>query len=435
MIDPTRTSPMPHTALADHKAEGLPDALRSGALPKELPKLTAAQKMCKFARIVHVRRGLKRMETRSPKVDGNSKYFLGLPGEVRNLVYDHCVADAKSLHTGPTLLTPESIECKSTNGMATRRSIYIQSDEEYLEAHGLSTRARTAFKSYQTAHAMEMTQNDDDDKQQTPDLVRINKRGNLCENLPALALTCHQILGELWGLYFLGSRDDTDADHIRYTARVKNFEFFPLLRFFQRLQSTAKVQVPGYKVDVVLEDDANEQATSTTKYDKIKTLIQLDGLEGLPLWGCMTGQREEEGLQQRPAREIRAKREFWRWMDRVRHIVALCHINPDVWQEFAIKTLGKWDDVANPTQPPQSWVDLLKEDIAEGVIEMLSDAIDYRCGYIGLWGNGEEDQENLEDLGEEPYSSPAAKSTFYAQTQQDRARTPMLSSALDRTLL
>lgn len=41
-------------------------------------------------------------------------------------------------------------------------------------------------------------------------IVRINERGNLCEDLPFLALTCRQVLGEIWIWYF-SDPDDEDS--------------------------------------------------------------------------------------------------------------------------------------------------------------------------------------------------------------------------------
>jgi hypothetical protein len=40
------------------------------------------------------------------------------------------------------------------------------------------------------------------DKHHEANVVRINERGKLCENLPFLALTCRQIFGEMWLWYF-----------------------------------------------------------------------------------------------------------------------------------------------------------------------------------------------------------------------------------------
>jgi hypothetical protein len=150
------------------------------------------------------------------------------------------------------------LDPNTKNDMGMRRLVYI-GGQQHLEGYELSVGAKTAFRSYQTAHAMDLEQSDSCDKYHIPGLVRINERGNLCENLPALAFTCHQVPSELWGYYFAPLEDNIKAHHTRYEVRVKNFDFFPMFRFFQTLHSTAKVQVEGHKVDIIL------RMTSTSK--------------------------------------------------------------------------------------------------------------------------------------------------------------------------
>jgi hypothetical protein len=98
-----------------------------------------------------------------------------------------------------------------------------------------------------------------------PAAVRINRRGNLCEDMPFLALTCRQILGEMWAWCFSTTpamatkntvkRTKEEIEHmtkrIRYTAIVLNFKFAPLYRFLQMLRRLpGGIDVQGEMVDL-----------------------------------------------------------------------------------------------------------------------------------------------------------------------------------------
>lgn len=72
------------------------------------------------------------------------------------------------------------------------------------------------------------------DKHHEAIVVRINERGNLCKDLPFLALTCRQILGEMWLWYFSatpsnGKKATEQAVRegllrIEYRAKIKNLD-------------------------------------------------------------------------------------------------------------------------------------------------------------------------------------------------------------------
>jgi hypothetical protein len=195
-------------------------------------------------------------------------------------------------------------------------------------------------------------------------------------------------------MYFWPKKGDTPA-HTVYTARVKIFEFFPLFRFLQMLHSLpdrSSVEITGQMVEIELEDDPQEKATSGNKYSKIKKLIELHWLEDLPLWGCLTGMRKEKGLDKKAPEEQTAKRELWSRLDGVRHVVKLYHFDREEWRELSVEYLKKWADVVSDSKAQRSWATLKDGEIVDEAIELLSNAIEYRCGYIGSWGYGKEDQ-------------------------------------------
>lgn len=149
-------------------------------------------------------------------------------------------------------------------------------------------------------------------RKDTSGVVRINERGQLCERLPPLAHTCRQILGEMWGLCF-SPPIGTTPNHPMFTAKVKNFDFFPLFRLLQMLRHLPRrVDVNGQMINIVLENDGFADATSKTRYEKIRKLTQLHWLHGLPILGSLMGVRGAEDLSAKPIQEAEAKREFWR---------------------------------------------------------------------------------------------------------------------------
>jgi hypothetical protein len=257
-------------------------------------------------------------------------------------------------------------------------------------------------------------------------VVHINERGNLCEDLPFLAMTCRQIFAEMWMWCFLtpplmenNTTKKTPAKMtkeekqkmmeerermtktIRYTAKVKNFDFFPVFRFLQMLrQLPIGVHVQGSMVDIVLEDDNEEEETCDTKYEKVKRLIEAHWLENLPLWGCVTGLREEAGLKQKSRNEKRTKRLFWKWLYSVRRIVAVYHIKRSTWRDVSVKHLNLWDAFQDEdSKEKRRWESSSDAEIVEAIILFLSEAIEFNCGWRGNWGYGDDDAGSKEDTG------------------------------------
>jgi hypothetical protein len=403
---------MPHDALAKAKAEAHIRNLRAEKTTKitlsdaqlfwNVDRTQGRAQWCAALR-EHRQYELGYEESGGKKAKSaqDSKGLLDLPPETRNHIYKYYLETTDGLYTKhdmrlgrKTTKNMNSLVALSLNDRdeISVRRLMIKKGNDHVENYRLMGDARAAFDEYKAAYTMNLEERPDCEKQRKRGSVRINERGNLCEDLPSLALTCHQVLGELWGMYFWPKKGDA-PDHAVYTARVKNFDFFPLFRFLQMLHCLpdgSSVRVPGKLVDIVLEDDPQEVASSDTKYCKIKKLIELHWLEGLPLWGCLTGMREEKGIDEKPPEEVKAKREFWKWMDGVRHVVELYHFNPEEWRKLSVKYLKRW--AASAEKKQRSWAALEDGEVVDEAIELLTDAIEYRCGFIGSWGYGEEDQ-------------------------------------------
>lgn len=146
------------------------------------------------------------------------------------------------------------------------------------------------------------------EKHSHPNVIRINEPGNICDDLPFLAQTCHKILGEMWiscfsklesiGPEIKKAEKAQVLAKIEYEAKVKNFDYFPLFRFFQMLHRKERgVDVKGHMVRILLVDDFAEEATWNTKFSKVERLLEMHWLDNLPLWGCLTGLKKVDGLK------------------------------------------------------------------------------------------------------------------------------------------
>lgn len=206
--------------------------------------------------------------------------------------------------------------------------------------------------------------------------------------MPYLSLTCKKVLGEMWSLSFPGAP--------RYKVTVVNLDYFPLFRFLRNLQGVTKVR--GELVDIVLKEDEESDGYGK-KFTKVKRLIEMHWLEGLPLWGCLTGLREEPDPDG-PA-EMVDKRAFWSWIYAVRQIVALYKIEPAVWRSTSIKYLQRYEALKDDDFDAATIAHYSNVELVQAIIEALSEAIEYRLGWTGNFkdddGSGyqEFDSENV----------------------------------------
>lgn len=115
-----------------------------------------------------------------------------------------------------------------------RSSLVLEESEE----EDISDTAKNALGDYVATHTVALKHYCRHDAHGAENVVIINKRGNLCEDLPFLALTCRQILAEMWSWCFTAvsldpqSQPSKDVEEqkqkalsgLRYEANVKNFD-------------------------------------------------------------------------------------------------------------------------------------------------------------------------------------------------------------------
>jgi hypothetical protein len=277
----------------------------------------------------------------------------------------------------------------------------------YLGCPGIPYTVQNAFEDYQDTYMTEIPCHCKHNHC-APAAVRISRRGNLGEGMPFLALTCRQILGEMWAWCFsttpamatknTAKRTKEGIEHmtksIRYTAIVLNFKFAPLYRFLQMLRRLpGGIHVQGEMVDIVLKDDDEEYGTCAKKYDKVKRLIESHWLDDLPLWGSWTDIRAEADLKNKPRQERRAKEVFGESIYSVHQVVALYHIKRGTWRELSVEYLNLWDVFeGNDDKERRQWGTCPKAEIVEAIIALLSDTTEYRCGWLGNWGYGKDNK-------------------------------------------
>jgi hypothetical protein len=127
------------------------------------------------------------------------------------------------------------------------------------------------------------------------------------------------------------------------------------------------------------------------KFEKVKRLIEQHWLEGLPLWDFLTGLREWQGTRSSNPIEITAHRCFWKWMYRIRQVVALHRIERMTWRDLSIAYLRRQEQIYHDEAQGKAWETFEEADIVESVIDMLSNAIEFRLGFKGNRGYGGED--------------------------------------------
>jgi hypothetical protein len=163
--------------------------------------------------------------------------FLDLPAKLRNMVYMHCLEDTKDMENGnDTHLN--RCDLKARDVAAHERAVkWLGSGTTSayrlyeIDLHKNLSQGNTAYEKYQPAdlpdsvrdsceaymatYQVEVNNGCEHEKHNAISTVRIKERGNLCEDLPFLALTCRQILDEMWGTVLLNTTShvySTDED-------------------------------------------------------------------------------------------------------------------------------------------------------------------------------------------------------------------------------
>jgi hypothetical protein len=102
---------------------------------------------------------------------------------------------------------------------------------------------RQTFLEYRRQHEMKISRCFYEDHDYANPIIFINERVNLCGDLPLFAMTCRQVLRELWGLIFCQK-----AVKPVVCVKVRDLDFFPGLRFIKILNSHNVMYVDGNTV-------------------------------------------------------------------------------------------------------------------------------------------------------------------------------------------
>lgn len=228
-------------------------------------------------------------------------------------------------------------------------------------------------------------------------VIRVNERGNLCADLPSLALTCRQVFREMWSLLYDGQR---------YEATILNLDFFPFLRFLHMLKTLDVADVTGDMVDLDYrevapekDDDDNKKTQYKAKFDNLDKLIQMHWLDDLPLWGCLAGRYQEDFEDIEDQSELEylgikdSRNALGNWLYAARQVVALYRINLSEWRYLSAKLLEVFDILTYPPQDSRFhsgrlfdtgayWQRAYEEQLIQQIIGLISAAIAYSLGYV-----------------------------------------------------
>ncbi|KAF2826861.1 hypothetical protein CC86DRAFT_21412 [Ophiobolus disseminans] len=195
------------------------------------------------------------------------------------------------------------------------------------KGHAFTHETHTAFLEYKNQHELYLSRCFHEEHQyDDPVIITINERGNLCEDLPMPALTCREILHDLWGLIIA-----PDGQMPIFYAKIQNMDIFPFLRFVQMLKKHRIMDVTGANVVLkfkgVPPECSSAQATTMymRKFSRVKRLIEGHWLQGVLLWHCLAGpgveiDSDDEKSDMDPDPSISR---FGTWMYSVRQNVAL----------------------------------------------------------------------------------------------------------------
>jgi hypothetical protein len=199
--------------------------------------------------------------------------FLDMPPEIRNATHMTYLNNAKDIASGndirlklrekikilprpnpsrralfyhaPLTPAPYAVEEERLRISIQRRSSLVL---EGGEGDKISDAAKDTLRDYVAAHKVAFKHHCKHDAHRAENVVAINERGKLCEDLPFLALSRRQILAEMWGRCFSTASTDPPGQfaekveektqkalsELSYKANVKNFDYLPLLREFSR---------------------------------------------------------------------------------------------------------------------------------------------------------------------------------------------------------
>jgi hypothetical protein len=301
--------------------------------------------------------------------------------------------------------TLDQLECQ-TRHQKMLQSISKRAYDDLIKADPRAHTLRGPFKQYKYQYNARVDRCYHEEHHDT-DIVRINERGSLCDDLPSLALSCRKVLREMWGVIY---------QNPRYEITVQNMDLFPALRFLDMLRARNIAHVDGKMVEidfreVVPSKDAPShiREQDKQKFGKIRRLISMHWIDDLPLWSTLTGhgpevinwaepelrdQLEEDGL-------VDSREALEKWLYCVRQVVALYRIDHSLWRLHSERLLQLADlltDSGFAETYDMQWVveDSQDADLMDGVCGMISSAIEYSLGYIGNFEETSNDPDDEE---------------------------------------
>jgi hypothetical protein len=173
---------------------------------------------------------------------------------------------------------------------------------------------------------------------------------------------------------------------------VGHLDFFPFLRFYQLLTKTLyprkhdsskphkggpdSKKIDSSKLYILFDlgEDQRDGVLHATKFSQVKRLIELHWVDGLPIWGCLTGLGDCYGDCEGP---------FADWMYSVRQIVALYRVDRETWKSHSLKYLHMYKWMDHNEASADSSTTLSNPELIEAVIDMLCKAIEFNLGYEG----------------------------------------------------
>ena len=346
--------------------------------------------------------------------------FVDLPAELRNMIYNFCLDDEK-LARNPDMTKRTvartglwSSKTRYDHSARQKRVLEIRAEkptdahreeDDSRKAHldmiaknelkraerseaGLTAGAREAFDLYKleydmyaspSAPATDGENNHDQgifmsgDMTTKKGVLEVDVRGNLVDDLPMLSYVDREIFSHTLFLYY-----STVSEGLWVRWVVRNLDFFPFLRFYQAFTTGDNaVEIPPSRLHIEIDDIEEEidDGLHAKKFVHAKRLIELHWLEGLPLFGCLTGLCDRGDC----------KGPFGDYMYSVRQIVALYRIDNEAWHSLSVKYLHDWETMDAYDSIESDFTDLDDAELVEQVIDTLCKGIEYNLGYKGSY--------------------------------------------------
>jgi hypothetical protein len=381
-----------------------------------------------WSRVLTIFHDTQRKTVKKDKLKKNTQPFypfFDLPPELRNMIYGICLNDEKEDRNPDMSPYPtgwgsrrryflnahqEHVQrCRSFKTLVdemketqrNRRVIDDIAKEQFnlarVEKGELTPGTCEAFDMYKLEHDMCALRSrnvpdcgsifDSCDSSVKKDVVEIDARGNLIDDLPMLSLVNHQLFQETFFLYY-----STTREGLWIKWKIRNLDFFPCLRFYHAfIAGDFPLSIPPSRLHIEFDRyrESQEFHVHAKKFSHVKKLVELHWLDGFPLWGCFTGLSDS----------VDCDGPFGDYMYSVRQIVALYRVSREAWKWHSINLLHKYQEMNDAGLSSSKLTELSDAELVEAIIDMLCKAIEYNLGYQGSFSrigrNGTEWDEDL----------------------------------------